>query len=100
MAFCPNHLQRLLAPGETTCSLCRPVRKDVNVSLDAQLGKALREYAKSVRLPMNEITYRALLCYWIKQGTKEAVQAVNTADLKTNEAWSAFLDEGEFSDKA
>jgi|HubBroStandDraft_4_1064222.scaffolds.fasta_scaffold378625_2 hypothetical protein len=45
---------------------------------------------------MNEITYRALLCYWQKQGTKDAVHAVNTADLKTDEAWAAYLDKGEF----
>jgi hypothetical protein len=68
----------------------------VRIGIDAQLGKALRQYSKSVRLPMNEITYRALLCYWQKQGTKDAVHAVNTADLKTDEAWAAYLDKGEF----
>jgi len=68
-------------------------RKDVRVSLDSQLGTALRAYAKAVRLPMNEVAYRALICYWTAQRTKEGTEALNTADLRTCEAWAAYLAE-------
>jgi hypothetical protein len=100
MKYCPNHPERLLKPGAAICSLCPKKvsrRNDVRPALDAQLGKALREYSRAVREPMSEIVYRALISYWANQKTKAATFAVNTADLKTDEAWSAFLAESEES---
>jgi hypothetical protein len=105
--FCANYVNGCnhdVFNHEKFCAACRallskPVRKGVSVSLDAQLGTALREHAKAVRLPMNEIVYRALVCYWTAQKTKEGTEALDIADLRTDEAWDSYLSKGEFSEK-
>jgi len=70
--------------------------KPITIKLDRQLGLALRQYKKDTNLAPAEVVYRALLYYWLAQNTSAAAHAVNTADLKTDEAWAAFLEpEGE-----
>lgn len=70
--------------------------KPITVTLDGQLGRALRQYKKDTKLTHAEVVYRALICYWLQQNTPAASLAVNTADLRTEEAWAAYLDIGEF----
>jgi hypothetical protein len=65
--------------------------KSITIKLDRMLGLALRQYTKDTNLPPAEVIYRALLYYWMAQNTSAAAHAVNTADLKTDEAWAAFL---------
>jgi len=65
--------------------------KQITVKLDEQLGRALRQYKRDTGLAINEVVYRALLCYWLQQNTPASSLAVNTAELKTDEAWAAFL---------
>jgi hypothetical protein len=72
----------------------KPTAKPITVKLDCQLGRALREYKKATKLPPAEIVYRALVCYWAKQKTKAGAEALNTAELLTDEAWAAYLDDG------
>lgn len=72
--------------------------KPISIKLDGQLGRALRQYRRGTGLAANEVVYRALICYWVKQRTPEATLAINTADLKTDEAWAAYLDKGEFDE--
>ena len=65
--------------------------KPITIKLDGQLGRALRQYKKDTKLAPAEVVYRALLYYWLAQKTSAAAHAVNTAELKTDEAWAAFL---------
>lgn len=70
--------------------------KPITIKLDGQLGRALRQYKKDTGLSPAEVAFRALICYWTEQKTREAIEALSTADLRTGEAWAAYLDTGEF----
>jgi hypothetical protein len=77
--------------------------KPITIKLDRMLGLALRQYKKDTKLAPAEVVYRALLYYWLAKKTSAAEHAVNTAELKTDEAWAAFLapdDEEANHDKA
>ena len=44
-------------------------RPTVNLEFDPKLSDALNWYSKTVNLSVDEIVYRAVLCYWQSQHT-------------------------------
>jgi len=68
----------------------KPTAKPISIKLDYGLGNALREYKRATRIPIADIVYRALICYWASQKSPEAATSLAIADMYPGEEWDVL----------
>jgi len=66
----------------------KPTDKPITVKLDGHVGQALRQYKNATKLPISQIVYRAILCYWVGQNTPEAAHAISVAEFYGDESYA------------